>query len=293
MKKIIFIFINVILINLICLLSLFSQNSTDRCDDKEISSKIPKEMPYEENKKLLIDSILHSKLNSFKAIQPNYNKWNKIKKGMSYSDVVKILGKPIEKPLGNPDIDSPYYGLEAIYGIVVKKSKVIPENLCFEILFLGGKVDKKVNPFNCPVLSKNGIPTVPKMIYPLNNTTFSEDHFPQIVDFRFFPASGEYPMGYLLEVDSYNIFFEKWNPILWSSSIPYFAVSLNGGHIYRWRIKAVNKLGESHWSKYRYFNFKQTLNAESRRFIRIMKKAAKEEMKSQNSEEPSTSTPRK
>ncbi|MDD3679767.1 MAG: hypothetical protein PHX72_02855, partial [Candidatus Shapirobacteria bacterium] len=84
-------------------------------------------------------------------------------------------------------------------------------------------MDGKEDPFQGR-FSTNGIPTTPVLIYPHTNTVFT--HYPRVVDFRWYPASGEYPVEYQLEAGSVSVFtFE-----------PHGAAWMPGMGTHRWRV---------------------------------------------------------
>ncbi len=236
-------------------LSLSAGEKDNTVNDELINEMNSVKATFEEVTKSFINSIRNNKLNnSFKGIQPLYKKWNQIEKNMTYPDVEKILGKPIEKPFSNLLDKNPYLGIRTIYGIVVKKSDIIPEDLCFYVYFMGGKVVEKTNPFGYKTLPNKSLkPATPKMLSPPNNMVW--DNNPYIMDLRCYPAFGKYPMYYIFEIDYYNFIEKEWVYDLIASPIPHVSVSLTNFSRYRWRIKAINSLGESLWSKYRYFSF--------------------------------------
>jgi len=83
-------------------------------------------------------------------------------------------------------------------------------------------------------------------------------HYPRIVDMRWYPSSGRYPMRYSMEMSHRAPEVGRWSegeihePNL---EVPFYMTNFVGGQPGRFRVKARNKLGESDWSKYRYFEF--------------------------------------
>ena len=199
-----------------------------------------------------------------RIIQPNYQKWGEIKKGLSVQEVEKLLGKPLTMKK-----NTIYYyrkgkkgtaiELRALYGLVLSSSKEYPQDINFVVWFENGKVRSKSKPFGDVPLSKDGTPTIPKLLYPYTKSVFT--HFPQILDFRWLPSSGEYPMSYRIQVDAYIDFMKKWSSEMnkvenvRSEDVPHHCRFLDNFRKYRWRVKAVNKFGESKWSDYFYFEF--------------------------------------
>ncbi|MZP54685.1 MAG: hypothetical protein GT600_04480 [Bacteroidales bacterium] len=184
-----------------------------------------------------------------KIIQPDYKKWEQVKEGMAQDEVEKLLGAPI-KVIGNPKAN---YLSTVYYGTVVEKSVVFPMDLDFVILYHSGKVYKAVNPFMIEKLPSDGIPSVPKPFAPQNNSMFTVN----IVDLRWFPAAGKYPMRYEIEIELYGHSPDpskmEWvKDVTLNSDIPFLSYPATGGKE-RWRVRAINDLGESNWSEYQYF----------------------------------------
>jgi len=189
------------------------------------------------------------------AVQPEYAKWQRIQKGMTREEVQKILGPPITR-LGEELRRG--YAASWTYGSVVMRSLAFPHPLSFRISIQDGKVDGKEDPFD-GVFSTDGRPTRPRLISPNSEQRFN--HYPRLLDFRWYPASGIYPMRYIIEVDSKvrEEYGGQWIPAdprgPYKSDIPYLSISFVGSQPGRWRVKAVNELGESPWSEYRHFEF--------------------------------------
>jgi len=192
----------------------------------------------------------------FKAIQPDYEKWNLIKRGMPYSEVEKFLGKPLRTYSGVEVLKTPpNLAVIAVYGVLSPKSDLIPYDLEFTIRFEVGKVHRFSNPYGLGEIPITKIPTTPRMVYPEENYIPSPDF--DILDFRCFPSPGAYPICYMLELD---IFLSPQGWIVQTienNYVPYWNVRISGLNKYRWRVKAVNKYGESPWSEYRYLGFKE------------------------------------
>jgi len=115
---------------------------------------------------------------------------------------------------------------------------------------LEGKVSSLENPFGTEKLSQDGKPTIPVLIFPYDNFIFK--HQPRLVDFRWYPSSGKYPMRYTIEID--ERLPGRWQSYEKKANIPYYSYTFRSS-IFRWRVKAINSLGESAWSEYRYLIF--------------------------------------
>ena len=182
--------------------------------------------------------------------QPDYAAWQRIRKGDSASQVIQLLGKPkIRLPHKITGADSTPSQIW-IYGCVTPNTTSTPF-MFFRLDFKEGHVSKIVTPFGNAPLSKDGKPSIPQVITPRNGF---KTPYPGIVDFRWFPSSGKYPMRYVLQIDTptYN---GKWNTRIFGDrsspiTLPYFMRS--GLNEFRWRLKAVNELGESSWTSFLY-----------------------------------------
>ena len=139
------------------------------------------------------------------TFQPDYHKWKKVKIGDSAQTVIKLLGNPRIKLPKNNSIKNRSKQIY-IYGCVVPKTLATPP-MFFSIHLEGGMVCRIDTPFGGIPLSEDGKPTTPLLISPANGYTAQ---YPGVIDFRWFPSSGKYPVRYLLQVDT-PIFNGKWN----------------------------------------------------------------------------------
>jgi hypothetical protein len=161
----------------------------------------------------------------------------------------KLLGKPIKEfscnKKGFPD-------KILLYGTICKNSSIFPKGFPFAIYITDGKVSRKEDPFGGITISYDGKPTLPKIVFPQNNTKFS--HFPRSVGFQWYPSSGDYPMTYEIEVDILHpdgSYYTTKGLV----DIPYFAYMHGGMNDGRWRVRAINQRGKSEWTKYFTFSF--------------------------------------
>lgn len=185
-------------------------------------------------------------------VQPDYAKWEQVRDGMSEEEVKKLLGEPLH--------DSKI--MESLkYGRIRFASPAMPSSFEFYITFEKGTVSGKHEPFGGE-LSKDGKPTAPLQIAPADRTAFN--HYPPLVDLRWRPSSGEYPIVYIVETE--NAQSEKldgkdslvyWVKRQYRSDCPYQAISFDGIRVSRWRVMAVNKKGQSAWTEWRYFRFEK------------------------------------
>lgn len=188
------------------------------------------------------------------CIIPNLQAWKEVTNGLPVTELEKLLGQPIKKvdPLGAYEPNTIYHWT---YGYVAKQSEIFPEDFAFVVLIETGKVWGKEDPFGGVAISKDGSPTVPKLMSPSDSTVFH--HYPRLVDFRWYASSGDYPMTYEIEI---NVKYTsgKWSPDEEPRkvSVPYYSYSHSGASRGRWRVRGLNAKGYGKWSDYFYFNFK-------------------------------------
>jgi hypothetical protein len=185
-------------------------------------------------------------------IQPDYSCWQKIKIGMSRSHVVSLLGEPIKHrgvTLFPPDF---------LYGFLDFRNV---DFLTYQ--FAVGydnhdRVFRKMDPFIHP-LSEDGRPSKPHLIIPQDRSAFR--HFPRLVDLRWQPCSGQYPIEYTVEVGISMRFDENYRD--WKYHIGLFSpssiIEMPGSQPGRVRVRGINTIGEGQWSDYRYFTFGSNL----------------------------------
>lgn len=182
-------------------------------------------------------------------VQPDYRRWEAVQIGMPQEEVVALLGPPLKDPY-RADANCAYGHLQM---------PMLPRKRTY-VFLIGydekGKVFKKVDPF-MGKLSLDGTPSKPEIIIPISGSVFS--HYPRVLDCRWYPSSGEYPITYSFESSSASplepdIFY---NPVELDTQIPIPFIMFNfvGSCPGRIRVKARNRLGESEWSNYCYFDF--------------------------------------
>jgi hypothetical protein len=111
-----------------------------------------------------------------------------------------------------------------------------------------------MDPFNGR-FSVDGSPTVPEIIIPADETVFS--HYPRIVDCRWFPSSGVYPITYTFELGVKEDRGDRYLDEALDSDlpIPFFMTHFSGAQRGRFRVRARNRIGQSDWSVYHHFKF--------------------------------------
>ncbi|MCX7411142.1 MAG: outer membrane protein assembly factor BamE [Planctomycetales bacterium] len=187
-------------------------------------------------------------------VQPDYQKWAAVKVGMTRDEVVSLLGPPHNDKFrgGKPKRNDPYYS----YGYLQMPMVPHPRTYSFLVGFdQDGVVFTKMDPFDGR-FSQDGTPTTPVLITPINHSVFN--HYPRIIDLRWYPSSGEYPMTYSISLAHCDRIESRWSPdheIESELAIPFFMTEFGGAQQGRIRVKARNAFGESEWSEYRYFQF--------------------------------------
>ena len=203
------------------------------------------------------------KTETAEIVQPDYRKWESVKVGMSVAEVGKILGTPLEQsPFVNLKLlDDPTYRHRWSYGKIDSHSPAAPNVAYFVIHFTRGAVVEKTDPFETP-LSKDGRPTIPKVVVPRDNEIFF--HYPRFLDFRWLPSSGEYPMSYEVEVEHFMYVGDSKRIVQrcrqydqLKTNIPHAASAFSSMGTGRWRVRAINRLGKSEWTPYYKFEFRQ------------------------------------
>jgi hypothetical protein len=179
------------------------------------------------------------------VIQPPYHLWKQLKRGLTKAEVKQLLGASV-----GDLTDDPNAAIEC--GIIQNESPVFPESLSFRIWFSNNRVQEFSDPFNGR-FSTNGAPTAPELMVPHDGMVF--DHFPRFLDFRWYPASGVYPMNY--EVEIQTRMENEWHSEIVEVLSPYANTSFMGANEGRWRVRAKNKKGVGEWSGFRRFAFSQ------------------------------------
>jgi hypothetical protein len=184
--------------------------------------------------------------------QPDYKQWRKVAFGMSRQEVVALLGRPLrDRYMASGD---DYWS----FGYLELPMTPHVRTYYFLIGFDdNGRVWYKEDPFG-GVFSSDGLPSKPLIFTPAQDARFT--HHPRLVDMRWQPVSGVYPMHYEVEVG----FAAKHPDGKWDYSatvfeenlpFPYYVHDHGGDNPGRFRIRGVNKLGKGPWSDYRRFQF--------------------------------------
>jgi len=192
---------------------------------------------------------------AFRATQPDYQKWQSVSVKMDEQQVIELLGQPLAKPDPFDRNSDVLYSWE--YGYLTPKSAIFPRPLVFRIRFQRGKVFAVEDPFNGS-FSQDGSPTIPQTIWAVDPPMF--DHYPRLLDLRWYPAAGIYPMRYEVEIGELRYkgnaeVSNGWYTKVIATDIPYLANEFDGDSRGRWRVRAINSKGTGDWSEYREFVF--------------------------------------
>jgi len=189
------------------------------------------------------------------AIQPDYGKWLAVKVGMEYKQVLSLLGEP-EPMHGMRRTPGESYYLS--YGHIAPPAVPVPSPYRFTVGFDSNDlVSIKLDPFN-GVFSTDGLPAKPQILIPLEGNTFG--HYPRVLDVRWGPVSGVYPIDYELEIAADALNRETTYHVVQSARDirePYFLTSYVGAGNARLRVRGSNARGLGEWSDYRHFGFAQ------------------------------------
>jgi hypothetical protein len=131
------------------------------------------------------------------AVQPDYRKWEAVKVGMTRDQVTALLGPPLTGRERRPVV---YFGGSryTMYGFISYPASPHWWKMNFSVYYdENDRVGRKSDPFGGVRLSRAGKPTKPIIIMPAGNQ-FS--HFPRLVDVRWYPCSGHYPLVYEMEI---------------------------------------------------------------------------------------------
>ena len=169
----------------------------------------------------------------------------------------QILGEPATEllQLHEQDFHKSHY---VRYGYL--DLPMIPHRFTYSFTIGFDETDRvwtKQDPF-AGRFSLDGVPLAPQIISPLDNSKFA--HYPRVLDIRWIPSSGAYPMTYTVETG--HAIPHAPLPRVYGQEIcaselqaPHFVLSFCGSQPGRVRVKAKNALGESPWSEFRAFDF--------------------------------------
>ena len=113
-----------------------------------------------------------------KAIQPDYQKWEAVRAGMTRAQVTGLLGKPLT---GREQRPTAFFDANYLtYGFVSYPALPHKWEMCFVVgIDQDDRVRWKCDPFGGTPLSRSGKPSKPRMITPRNGDAF--EHYPRLL----------------------------------------------------------------------------------------------------------------
>jgi hypothetical protein len=189
-----------------------------------------------------------------KAVQPNYRKWEAVKVGMSRSEVTAVLGDELtgreQQPHQLRDVNYARYGFISYPALPHKWAMLFVLGFNQE-----GRVWLKQDPFGGSPLSRTGKPSKPQIIAPQSASTFA--HYPRLLDLRWIPSSGVYPLVYELEEGWGNPGSDRFRAAIdpRQHGQPFAMLSFAGAQPGRVRVRGRNAKGVGPWSDYVEFTF--------------------------------------
>lgn len=205
-------------------------------------------------------SVIAAPISAVERVQfhPAFESWSQVSHGMTEKHVIEILGKPKSgSPWDDyksfPDSENAQYNWN--YGSLYPESASDPAVSEFSVTFTQGLVVRKDDPFGGAAIKSSGVPTTPNLFLPEDKTMF--DHFPRIIDLRWWASSGSVPITYEVSIEV------KYPSGEWGVEDGlqkhvdglHVAMSFPGSNQGRWRVRGMNKDGVGEWSEYRSFKF--------------------------------------
>jgi hypothetical protein len=188
-----------------------------------------------------------------RTVQPDYAKWQSVVLGMTRDQVIALLGRPLKDPYSapKPRKADPYYH----YGYLQMPMMPYVRTYRFYVGFNDqGMVFTKADPFG-GIFSSDGKPSKPRIFTPPDGSVFR--HYPWVLDMRWNPVSGKYPMRYEVEFGASLDMAGPFSSQVLESELPFPYCVMNhcGPQPGRFRVRGRNKLGVGEWSDYCYFDF--------------------------------------
>jgi hypothetical protein len=184
------------------------------------------------------------------CVIPDLGAWQSLKEGMSRGEVIQLLGEPPIDPLrGGP---SDWTKGHLSYGWLDLPHVPHPRTYTFLLWFDQDEVFHIESPFG-EAVSKDGIPSKPEIISPEDGAEF--DHYPRIIDIRWSPAAGDYPMRYEVELGIGDESGENFQDKIIESDLVglFLCIGFPGAQAGRVRVRGANQRGTGQWSDYHHF----------------------------------------
>ena len=189
---------------------------------------------------------------------PSFESWSRVTVGMSEGEVIKILGKPLDGSSWDdykalPNSENAQY--QWSYGSLYARSDSHPFSSDFDVVFRKGLVVRLSDLFGGSPVRSSGRPQAPKLFIPANNSTF--EHFPRILDLRWWASSGNLPITYevSVEVKYPNGEWGIEKDLQQRADSLHIAMIFPGANEGRWRVRGLNQDGAGDWSDYSGFKF--------------------------------------
>lgn len=183
-----------------------------------------------------------------RAGEIDFDKWRQLRPGLTRADVVRIMGEP---ELRERRLERAWD-----YGVIVPEGPAFPKGLAFRVWFDQQNVVSHLeSPFGQQA-PRRGIPDVPHIFLPQPNVRFA--HYPRLLDIRWSPVIGTYPMSYEVSAES-GIVGDGGTTWFVSqtlkTSVPYASLQFGGAQPGRVRVRAINAAGTGPWSVFTVFAF--------------------------------------
>jgi hypothetical protein len=188
-----------------------------------------------------------------RTVQPDYVQWQAVSIGMTRNQVIALLGRPLRDPYSapNPRKQDAYYYYGYLQLPMMPHVRTYRFYVGFDDL---GQVFTKADPFG-GIFSPDGIPSQPMIFTPQEGAIFF--HYPWVVDMRWNPVSGKYPIHYEVEIGESLSMAGPFSTRIIDDELPfpYLVMNHRGPQPGRFRVRGWNKLGVGEWSEYRHFDF--------------------------------------
>jgi hypothetical protein len=177
-------------------------------------------------------------------------KWGQVRPGMTQTDVLRIMGEPEHRNRGRNNAWD--------YGEIVPEGPAFPTGLAFRVWFNRENVVTSLeSPFGKQP-PRRGLPEAPQIFLPQSNAKLA--HYPRLLDIRWYPVTGSYPMSYevqsengIVQTNGTTSFFFSGDTF--KTAVPHLSLQFSGGQPGRVRVRAINAEGAGPWSEYTVFIF--------------------------------------
>lgn len=181
-------------------------------------------------------------MKSTELVHPDYQKWRRLRLGMSREQARELLGPPLST-------DGPHW----VYGYIALPRARFQRAFRFMLWF--DSCDRLAvieHPFG-KQSPREGRPSRVVVHTPLPNSIFS--HYPRYLDIRWSPSTGSYPMAYELQLQ--HEYRERFldTEIVRDLRLLHHVLLFPGAQRGRLRVRAINSKGKGPWSPFSMFTF--------------------------------------